>query len=247
MKSILLAVFLYALPQLSHAQGSFLDNFDQLDRDRWFVSDGWRNGDWMNCTWSRDAVDVRDGHLLLALRQSEDEIICGEVQSDAVFGYGTYEISMRTGAGSGTNAAFFTYIGPVHDRSHEEIDIEILLHDPSTVTFNTWRDGLEEQGGRAPIDPSSDHIFQHYAFHWSPAGITWYVGGQAVHRADPPLPELGQKIYASLWSSDTFVDWMGPFDLSALPLLLEIDWIAFTELGASCQFEASLLCQVDVP
>jgi hypothetical protein len=48
---------------------------------------------------------------------------------NAVYGYGTYEVRMRTGRGSGLNAAFFTYIGPVHDRAHHEIDIEVLLRD----------------------------------------------------------------------------------------------------------------------
>jgi endo-1,3-1,4-beta-glycanase ExoK len=35
---------------------------------------------------------------------------------------------------------------------------------------------------------------------------------------------------------------MGPFDPSALPSRLEIDWIAFTPLGGSCLFPQSVLC-----
>jgi hypothetical protein len=51
------------------------------------------------------------------------------------------------GTGSGLNAAFFTYIGPVHDRAHHEIDIEILLRDTSAVTFNTFVDGAPSMAG----------------------------------------------------------------------------------------------------
>ena len=36
-----------------------------LDKDRWYVSDGWTNGDWQDCHWSGGAVQVRDGKLTL--------------------------------------------------------------------------------------------------------------------------------------------------------------------------------------
>ena len=36
-----------------------------LDKDRWYVSDGWTNGDWQDCHWSGRAVQVRDGKLTL--------------------------------------------------------------------------------------------------------------------------------------------------------------------------------------
>ena len=242
-----LLIALLALPAATLAQASFFDDFDELDRNRWFVSDGWRNGEWMNCDWSEEAVALRHGRLVLGLRDGPAGRICGEIQSIGQFGHGTYEIALRTPRGSGTNAAFFTYIGPVHGRSHEEIDIEILLRDTGRVTFNTWRDGQQSQGGRATLDAPSDARFHRMAFHWTPEAITWYLDDRAVHRAEAPLPEAGQKIYASLWGSDTFVNWMGPFDPAALPMELEIDWIAFTALGEGCQFDASLLCSEGAP
>ncbi len=226
------------------AANAFFEPFETMDRGRWYRSDGWSNGEWMNCVWSRDAVRVEDGHLILEISEGADGLQCGEIQSRSEFGYGTFEVRMRTGAGSGLNAAFFTYIGPVHDRTHEEIDVEILLRDPETVTFNSFVDGVPHNGGTAPLTARSDDAFHSYAMHWTPDGITWFVDGRQVHQTalDTPLPEPPQKIYASLWGSDTLIDWMGPFDAASLPVRLEIDWIAFTPLGAACQTEGPTLC-----
>jgi len=242
---VLAAAICLAGPAL--AEPAFLDGFDTLDEDRWMISDGWSNGDWMNCTWSRDAVSLRDGHLVLQVQPETPDATghrCGEIQSRAQFGHGTFEVRMRTGAGSGLNAAFFTYIGPVHGRAHHEIDVEILLRDTARATFNTFVEGAETNGGSAPLDGRSDTGFHTYAFTWSPESIAWFVDGAEVHRTAPgtPIPQAPQKIYASLWSSASYPDWMGPFDASSLPVEAEIDWIAFTPLGAPCAFAASVLC-----
>ena len=52
------AFFWIVLSGLARAEDmgtSFRDDFDVLDHGRWTLSDGWSNGDWMNCTWSRGA------------------------------------------------------------------------------------------------------------------------------------------------------------------------------------------------
>lgn len=232
------------VPAPAASQDAFFDAFDHLDRGLWMRSDGWTNGPWMNCAWSRDAVRVRDGVLVLEVRETDEDRLCGELQSRGRYGHGTYEIRMRTGQGSGLNAAFFTYIGPVHGRSHHEIDVEILLRDTTRATFNTFVDGTPMHGGDASLGAPGDGAFHTYAFTWLPDGITWFVDGRPVHRTPDgaPIPEAPQKIYASLWSSDTFADWMGPFDAGALPARMEVDWIAFTPLGVPCRFAQSVLC-----
>ena len=65
-----------------------------------------------------------------------------------------------------------------------------------------------------------------------------------VHQATTNLPVTPQKLYLSFWGSDTFVDWMGPFETPSGPLVMEVDWTAFTPLGAACQFPESLLCKI---
>ena len=230
---------------------AFFEPFDRLDPARWYVSDGWTNGAHQNCLWSRQAVRIADGVLRLALipgggggpDAAATGHLCGEVQTERRYGHGTYEARIRTSDVSGLNAAFFTYIGPVHGKPHDEIDVEILTRDPGTVEVNTFIGGQMLNGAKVPLDPPADAGFRNYAFEWSPAGIRWFVDGQEVHAATGPLPSSAMKIYLSHWSTGTLTDWMGRFAVPEGPVAMEVDWVAFTPLGAGCQFPGSVLCR----
>lgn len=224
---------------------AFLDGFDELDRGRWYVSDGWSNGDWQACIWSEDMATVEDGALVLRLAPTGagEEYQCGEVQTDDRLPYGTFEARLRVEAASGVNAAFFTYIGPVHDAPHDEIDIEILTRAPRVAEFNTYRDGEPAHGTQVELPFAADEDWHDYGFTWEPGRIRWYVDGELVHEAQgDDLPQVPQKLYMSLWNSRTNVDWMGPFAELDAPLAMRVDWAAWTPLDAGCQFPESLLC-----
>jgi endo-1,3-1,4-beta-glycanase ExoK len=226
---------------------AFFDPFDSLDNGFWFTSDGWSNGAHQNCTWSKTAVAIADGMLRLSFLPGEGGSdpghLCGEIQTNATYHHGTYEARMRTSRGSGLNAAFFTYIGPVHEAPHDEIDVEILTRDTGGVSLNTFVDGKPQNGKTVPINPPTDQAFHTYAFTWEPDGISWFIDGKQVHRAEGILPVTPQKIFFSHWGSDTFVDWMGPFEVPEAPVIMEVDWVAFTPLGTPCKFPESVLCQ----
>lgn len=233
---------------------AFRDDFaDSLDPDRWYVSDGWSNGDWQACTWSRDMAVVEDGMLRLRLATapdgSPDGYSCGEVQTHDRFLHGTFEARLRTDAASGVNAAFFTYIGPVHKQPHDEIDVEVLTRDPSRVQFNTYRDG-EPRNGRTvdlPGGGSADSDFHVYSFVWEPDRLRWYVNGVLMHEVQgADLPRTAQKIYLSHWNTLTMTDWMGEFVDPGRPLDMEVDWVSYTPLGADCPFEGSVACLEEV-
>ncbi|MBQ0751430.1 MAG: family 16 glycosylhydrolase [Roseovarius sp.] len=229
---------------------SFFDDFDSFDKSLWGISDGWVNGTWQNCRWSKDAMSVSDGYLNLQfLRHPTEKLdyICGEIQSRERYGYGVYEARFRTAQGSGLNAAFFTYIGPHHGKPHGEIDFEVLTRDTSRVSLNTYVAGKPHNGKPVPLPHPSDDGFITYSFVWSKDGITWYVDGVKMHEtaAGSPLPTDAQKIYASFWGSDSFPNWMGRFDEPEQDLTMNVDWIAFTAEGESCQFPASLLCKLE--
>lgn len=218
-----------------------------LDRDRWYVSDGWTNGDWQDCHWSEKAVAVEDGMLVLSHIPAPGDggpPLCGEVQTRAMFHYGTVEARIRTPRQSGMNASVFTYAGPVHDSPHSEIDIEIITRDPGEMQVNTYVEGEPENGARAPAAPPFDEDFRTVAFLWEPDGITWYLDGQEVHRTEPgsPLPDHPQKIYMSFWSTTVLTEWMGEQTPRDEPLGYEIDWVAYTPLEAACLFEGSITC-----
>ena len=225
---------------------SFFDDFTRFEHSRWFASDGWSNGDHQNCLWSESAVDHRPGRLgLLFLHAPTDTHAyrCAEIQSHAHYHYGTFEARIRTDDGSGMNAAFFTYIGPTHGQRHDEIDFEILTAQLREVTLNTHVDGHEMHGATAALPAPANAAFHVYSFVWEPGRVRWFVDGVLVHAVqDAALPERAQKIYLSLWGSDTLVEWMGPFEPPDRPRRMEVDWVAYTALGEGCRFAASVLC-----
>lgn len=237
---------------MSHAAAqegtSFLDDFDTFDRARWFASDGWVNGAWQNCTWSKRQLKLSDGLLALSLvkkKNASREYSCSEIQSHGVYGYGTYEVRLRTGAGQGMVAAFFTYIGPQFKKPHDEIDFEVLLRDTSKVTVNTFVSGKAAHGASIDVPGNTDGGFNDYAFVWEPSRLRWYVNGKLEHEvtaSDGPLPSNPQKIYLSLWGSDTFVEWLGPFQDPGAPVTMQVDRIAYTRQGDPCQFPESVAC-----
>ncbi len=228
------------------SETAFRDEFDTLDSDIWFTSDGWTNGPHQNCEWSKRAVGIADGILRLSFLPGSETSppghLCGEVQTNAIYHHGTYEARFRTAKGSGLNAAFFTYIGPVHKAPHDEIDFEVLTRDTGRVSLNTFVDGKPQNGTTVPVDPPTDQDFHTYAFKWEPDSISWFVDGKEVHRATSNLPVTPQKIFFSHWGTDILVDWMGPFKTPDGPVIMEIDWVAFTPLGTECQFPESVLC-----
>ncbi len=225
---------------------TFHDDLDSLDPARWLVSDGWTNGPHQNCWWSKKAVRAQAGEVTLQFLptgQPDRPYLCGEIQTNAVFGYGTYEARFRTDVASGINAAFFTYIGPVHKQPHDEIDFEVLTQDTSQVSVNTYVNAEPRHGATVPLPHPSEAGFLTYSFVWEPGRLRWYVDGALVHEVKAAdLPTHPQKIYLSHWGTDTLSDWMGSFADPGRPLNMVIDWVAYTAPGEGCAFAASVLC-----
>lgn len=225
---------------------TFFEDFKRFDRDRWYVSDGWSNGSHQNCLWSEDAVLHEPGQvsLMFERHQSADHAYrCGEIQTRKRFSYGTYEARIKTDEGSGLNAAFFTYIGEVHGERHDEIDFEVLMANTREVEVNTYVDGEPKHRAVVPLDDPAHERFHVYSFVWEEERLRWYVDGQLVHTVNSSeVPERPQKIYLSLWGSDTLTDWMGPFREPQDAKRMEIEWVAYTALGEPCAFDDSVLC-----
>lgn len=243
------------IPQAASAQddqptgGSFVDNFERLDTSRWYVSDGWNNGPHQNCTWSRKQVGIKDGVLQLQFIQSktgERNYACGEIQTTKRYGYGTYEARYRTATGSGLNSAFFTYIGPADKQPHDEIDFEVLGKNSGEVQVNQY---IKAKGGNeklVPVGAKADDGFNDYAFVWEPGRLRYYLNGKLVQDVTDPskIPDSQQKIFFSLWGTDTLKDWMGKFAYTK-PTSLEVDRFAYTAPGDKCQFPESIACTLN--
>ncbi|WP_318011186.1 family 16 glycosylhydrolase [Mesorhizobium sp. ES1-1] len=228
---------------------SFVDDFKSFDRGRWYVSDGWNNGSHQNCTWSKGQVAVSEGVLSLGFEKQklkDRDFACGEVQTKQRFGYGTYEARIKTDTGSGLNAAFFSYIGPNDKQPWDEIDFEILTKDTSKVQVNAYIDGKGKNEKLVPVPGGTDTAFNDYAFVWQKDSLRWYLNGQLVNTITDPakLPSHAQKIFFSLWGSDTMKGWLGAFADPGRKVTMQIERVAFTALGDPCQFPESLACTV---
>ncbi|TPK89217.1 MULTISPECIES: family 16 glycosylhydrolase [unclassified Mesorhizobium] len=255
---LLCALLLVALGSLlavpAHAQNietspSFVDDFTSFNRQRWYVSDGWTNGSHQNCTWSKGQVSLSDGVLSLGFEKQKTkdrEFVCGEVQTKQRYGYGTYEARLKTDMGPGLNAAFFSYIGPSDKQPWDEIDFEILTKDTSKVQVNAYIAGKGKNEKLVDVPGGTDGGFNDYAFVWQKDSLRWYVNGKLVNTITDPakLPAHAQKIFFSLWGSDTMKGWMGAFADPGRKISLQVDRVAFTALGEPCQFPESLVCRV---
>ncbi|HYD18351.1 MAG TPA: family 16 glycosylhydrolase [Patescibacteria group bacterium] len=221
------------------ADQPFFSRYPLIDKERWYISHGWANGEHQSCEWRADHVTAEDGHIRLHLTDKGGKlrpIGCAEVQSTARTRYGRYEARMRTAAGSGLNTAFFTYIGPPNGvAEHDEIDFEFLGKDPRTVQVTYWRKGKSAPATIVPLGFDASAGFHDYAFEWSPREIRWYVDGRLVHSTpkNADLPRNPSRTYFSLWSGSAVEDdWLGSFKYKS-PATAEIAWTRYTPLAES--------------
>ncbi len=229
---------------VSPAPAAFMDEFDTLDPVRWLVSDGWTNGAHQNCLWTADSVRIGGGLLRLTLSDRPaggQPFSCAEVQSNARYGFGTFEARMRVPFHSGTNANFFTFIGAQQKVPHNEIDFEFIAKDGPVLQTNLFLNG---QGGREQLHrQSGDWAFRNYAVVWMPGLVQWFTDGQLVREIrGAEVPSAPQKVFFSLWSTGTLIDWLGPLVYPGQPITLEVDRFAYTPQGAPCAFDGALAC-----
>jgi endo-1,3-1,4-beta-glycanase ExoK len=228
----------------------FIDRFPSLDLKRWYVSHGWANGPHQNCTWTESNLKV-DNKVELSLTDTKSKdrpFTCAELQSNAFYGYGTYEVRARAAAGKGLVSAFFSYVGPPHGKPHDEIDFEFLGKAPSEAFVSYFASG-KVNSETVPLGFDATAGMHNYAFEWLPGSIRWYADGRLVREVKAaegrPLPVTPQKIYISLWNG-TGQDqeaWLDRFEYPGKPLKALFEYIAFTPMGAACQFPQSIVCK----
>jgi beta-glucanase (GH16 family) len=232
---------------------SFFEEFDApLDRDFWYVSDAYRNGTYMSCTFNEDNVSVSGGFLRLTLNDVpyvDQDYSCASIQTTVNYGYGTYETRMRVDKASGTNQSLFTYTGPSHGDPWHEIDFEVLGKDTTEVEPNAWVNGVAAGGGPIDLGVDNDVEFVDYAFIWEPDSLRFYIDGRLVRTYTDPaqVPSYTQRIIMMTWNTSTLTDWMGPFEYPGAPIVTEYDHVAYTKLGDPCPFPESMACGVEAP
>ncbi len=220
------------LPQLGEA---FIDRFENPDlHDRWFVSDGWSNGDYMENDWRASQVTAGDGGLKLILGKgpegSNKPLASGEIRTTNEFRYGYFEARLRVPRDPGLIAGLFTYADRKGAIKPNEIDIEFVGRDTRRIELTLHVDGKPNHAKvRLPFD-AADGLHA-YAFDWQPGYVRWYVDGKMVHEiVGGPASRLTrpQQLILDLWSTRRLHHWAGDINMARAPWTMQVDCIAYT-------------------
>ncbi|MCL6285635.1 family 16 glycosylhydrolase [Ruegeria sp. 2012CJ41-6] len=200
------------------------ETFDQLDEaELWYVSDFTVAASWNQTAWNPDYLLTPPGEVVLTLDGTDTDgkdFTGSELQSKALYSYGSYEVDMVASGDSGVVSSFFlfsnTFFGAAR---HNEIDFEFLGNDTTKVNINYYY-GNEKLGdnGSVQIDLGFDaaDAMHTYRIDWHPDGIRWYADDvllyEVVEETAPlPIPDEPMRIYMSVWSGgDGLQHWHGP-------------------------------------
>ena len=185
----------------------------------------WSNGYPFNCRWKTDNISFDEDGMNITLLKKDEIYYGGEYRTYKKYGYGFYSVSMKPIKCDGVISSFFTYTYNPWD----EIDIEFLGDDTTSVQFNYYTNGKgnHEYHYKLGFDASED--FHEYAFWWTEDWICWYVDGKPVHVATEDIPSHPQQIMANVWNvHPDFKSWAGLFTGDNLPVSAEYEWFSYS-------------------
>lgn len=221
-----------ALPQQGEA---FVDRFDggELDQERWFVSDGWSNGDWMDNDWRASQITLGDHGMTMTMEKgpagSNKPLASAEMKVKQHFRYGYFEVNMRVPKGSGLVTGVFTYAGQDGKVRPHEIDIEILGRDTRFLEATIHENGKPTHKKiRLPFDAADG--FHTYGFDWQPDAVRWYADGKLVHEERGAVVSRlrrTQEFIIDFWASSQLKEWVGPLNRGNAPWKLDIACTAY--------------------
>jgi endo-1,3-1,4-beta-glycanase ExoK len=217
-----LSLSLAGLISSAHAEGSpgFVDHFERFNASRWRISDGWSNGGTFDCSFKGTNVRLEEGALSLSRVGLAPNGTCAEVQSATTYLYGTFEAQVKPAVGSGLFTSMFLFSPGGKGVPSTEIRSGILGR---TALQQAVRLGIV----------------------WTPKGVTVYEDGHVVKTLGPEEAKAlssPMKIFLTAYSRKE--SYLGDLDTAALPARAQFDWVAYTPLGAPCQFPESLACQL---
>jgi endo-1,3-1,4-beta-glycanase ExoK len=192
---------------------SWSDSFDTgvLDGNRWTIATwGAPRGGY----FSSGNVDLSQGMLCLKLEQyrlSDGSVVSygGQIETNATYGYGTYQWTMRAGstaatpfaigmAVSGGVSAGFNWIND----SQTEIDIEFAGDLPNFVDLTSWTSvsSNTDTNLRVPFDASQ--AFHTYKFVWQPERIDYFIDGVLIATHTTNVSSTPAAIMMNHWGID---------------------------------------------
>ncbi len=220
------------LPQLGEA---FIDRFDgpEIDEERWQISDGWNNGEWMDNDWRASQISLAEHGMTMTLEKgpegSEKPLASAEMRVRQKFRYGYFEVNMRVPKGAGLVTGVFTYVGKDKNIRPHEIDIEILGRDTRFLEATIHENGKPTHNKiRLPFDAADG--FHTYGFDWQPNVVRWYADGKLIYEergGAASRVSRPQEFFIHFWASSQLEAWVGKLNRNAAPWELQIACTAY--------------------
>ncbi len=202
----------------------------------------WTNGGMFNCGFVPANISFAanpgvsgDGLMTITLNNTPSfgkPYSSGEYRTNNTFTYGTFETNMKPAKATGTDSSFFLYTGSPWD----EIDIEFLGKDTTTVQFNYFVNGVGGHEKVVSLGFDASQSFHKYAIEYGNGYINWYVDGTwkwGVNNtglnapAGAAMPSHPMQIMANLWPGTGVDSWLGPFSYTG-PLYATYDYFKYT-------------------
>jgi beta-glucanase (GH16 family) len=159
-------------------------------------------------------VDLSQGMLCLKLTQTKNldgsiSSVGGQIQSVALYGYGTYEWVARAsstsitpnGSGwpvSGSVTGLFNYI----NNSQTEITFEVEGGLLNTVWMTNWISETQNYGTSTTL-AAPDAGFHRYKFIWQAGKIDFYIDGNLITTHTINVPSAPAYILMNHWGTDS--------------------------------------------
>jgi endo-1,3-1,4-beta-glycanase ExoK len=225
----------------------FRDEFESLDLARWqLMTHSW---DGNLALFSEQTVKVEDGALVIRLQMAPEGTVDdtgtakpyfgAEIRSRETLTYGRVRARAKLAAGSAVVSALVTIYTPWPADDWNELDIECLGKDSSSVQLNTQvytgppvtppvttsvvptQDPHLEALG---FDASSD--FHIYTIEWTPSAATFLIDDAPRYTwtANISRMKLPQNVLMTIWASSSS-EWAGPVMEGTAQASATYDWI----------------------
>jgi endo-1,3-1,4-beta-glycanase ExoK len=198
--------------------GAFLTDLTRgFDSETQALSNWVMDAGWLKADFSPHNVRFdRSGMTLSVTRRNggPTPYVSAEFARAGFYGFGRYEVVMKSAKMQGVVSSFFTHTGEFLGDPHSEVDFEFVGGKPREVHTNYFWEGASDAVDVALwFDASQD--FHLYAYEWSPERITWFVDGIEVRRVEAasaavPIPTVPGRVMASIWAANNqAVEWAG--------------------------------------
>lgn len=195
----------------------FVDFTRGRDAETQTLSDWYMDAGWLEATFSEENVRFNNLGMTLSVTRSRNgrtPYVSAEFQRYGFYGFGRYEVIMKSAAAPGIVSSFFTHTDDFLGDSHSEIDFEFVGNTPREVHTNYFWDG-ESDAKDIELWFDASQGFHLYAFEWSPDGISWFVDGVEIRRVEADTTEVGipaatARVMANIWAANRqAIEWVG--------------------------------------